>query len=108
MFDFDNSPIFVAPVPLCVPGAAQPWDVNFTFKHKGKKQLAEWVSGWPGRQDHDVLNDVIEGWDVKRKGEAVPYSITALADLLDRFPASNREIRDAYLREMTESKRKNS
>lgn len=107
MFDFDPAPTFTATVPLSVPGAPHPWDVPFTFRHKGKAALGDWVATWPERNDAQVLGDVIEGWGVKRKGVAVPYTPTTLADLLDRYPAAAREIRDAYMRELTESKRKN-
>lgn len=108
MFDFHPAPTFTALVPLSAPGTADPWDVSFTFRHKGRRQIAEWVASWPGRPDEDILAEVIEGWDVKRKGTPVPYTKTALSELLDGYPAAAREIRDAYLRELTESKRKNS
>jgi hypothetical protein len=108
MFDFIPAPVFAGIVGLSVPGQAAAWDVEFQFRHKGKKALAAWVDSWVGRGDEDILADVIEGWAVKRGGEHVPYTKTALAELLDAYPAAAKEIRDSYLRELTESKRKNS
>lgn len=107
MFDFDPSPTFSAPVDLSAPGDSEPWKVPFTFRHKGKRQLAEWVASWSGRPDDEILAEVIEAWEVKRKGVLVSYNRTALSELLDAYPAAAKEIRDAYLRELMESKRKN-
>jgi hypothetical protein len=41
------------------------------------------------------------------KGEDVPFSTTALRDLLENYPAAHGEIFKTYLRELTEAKRKN-
>jgi hypothetical protein len=40
-------------------------------------------------------------------GKDVPYTLTALSDLLENYSASQGEIFRAYLRELTEAKRKN-
>ncbi|MCC2673290.1 MAG: hypothetical protein K0R58_237 [Ramlibacter sp.] len=112
MFDFVAQPTFSADVPLSAPGRPEPWLVPFEFNHKGRKQLEAWRATWVSadgvaRSDEDILADVIKSWGVKRAGELVPFTKTALADLLDTYPTAAREIRDAYLRELTESKRKN-
>ena len=110
MFKLNPSPTFVAQVPLSVPGMPEPLDIAVTFKHKNKTALKAWMAGASGKDDAVVLNEVISGWSGLQDdaGAEVPYSITSLTELLNNYAASHGELFRAYLRELTEAKRKNS
>ena len=109
MFQVNPNPTFSAAVELSVPGVVQPLEVQFTFKHKGKKELTGWIADAPQKDDASVLSEVIVGWSGMKDsaGADVAYSFTALSDLLDAYPASHGEIFRTYLNELTASKRKN-
>lgn len=107
MFNLNPSPTFKAPVPLSVPGLQQPLEVSFTFRHKTKTALDDWLKRFMETPGHEVLGEVIEGWDMRRNGEPVPFSLTALAELCESYTPARGEISDTYLIELTRAKRKN-
>lgn len=108
MFNLDPNPTFTAPVPLSVPGLQQPLEVNFTFKHLTRTALEKWLSRYVKKRSHEVLAEVVTDWEIKRNGEAVPYSVSALAELCEAYTPARGEISDKFLAELTEAKRKNS
>lgn len=107
MFNLNPSPTFKAPVPLSVPGVAKPLEVVFTFKHKTRTAMEKWLAHYLSSPTVDVLDEVIADWDLKRDGVAVPYSFSALAELVESYTPSMGEISDAYIVELTRAKRKN-
>lgn len=109
MFRLNPDPTFTARVPLSVPGVEKPLLVAFVFKHKTKAGVEAWLTGMVGKADVDALHEVIAGWSdvVDTAGEQVPYSHTALHDLLQNYPAAKGEIFEAYLGELTKAKAKN-
>lgn len=110
MFKINPKPTFKADVQLTVIGSAEPATLVVTFKHKGRKALADWVAlpkkmaeaGTPVK-DADYLNEVIADWE----GPDLPYSIEALDQLLDAYQPSGQELFEAYIRALTESRAKN-
>jgi len=109
MIKIAPNPVFQCRVAISAPGVEIPLEFGITFRHKTKDAVAAWIGGTTGRADVDVLADVIEDWSdvVGADGSAVTYSAAALSDLLQNYPAAHQEIFRAYLRELTESKRKN-
>jgi hypothetical protein len=109
MFQLQPNPTFTAAVPLTVPGLPEPIEVQVVFRHQGKTALGAWISAAHGQPDSAVLHQVIESWSgvTDPAGAPVPYSITRLGELLDHYPSAHGEFFRAYLRELTESKRKN-
>lgn len=110
MFKLQANPTFAAPVPLTVPGLPEPLVVTIIFRHKNRASLKAWMQGGVGKDAAALLHELIVDWSGVQgpDGEVVPYSLTALATLLgDYWPAMD-EITDAYLRELKESKTKNS
>lgn len=98
MFRLVPEGTFVAPVKLTVPGKDAKALVQFTFAHKGKKALRTWIEASADRQDPDFLGEVVLGWQGVESpgGEPVPFTAQAFEQLLDAYPASAREIFDAY------------
>jgi len=109
MFQLDPAPTFEVVVPISAPGKAAGLDLTVTFRHKRKTAIAEWISTARGRTDVEILGEVIHGCVRMHdgKGEDVPYSSDALGTLLENYPAAKDDLFNAYLRELTEAKRKN-
>lgn len=107
MFNLCPSPTFTAPVPLSVPGLREPLEVNFTFKHLPRTALEKWINRYVSAPGHEALAEVITGWDMRRDGQAVDYSVSALAELCEAYTPARGEISDAYILELTRAKRKN-
>lgn len=107
MFNLNASPTFKAPVPLSVPGLKQPLEVEFTFRHKKRTALQAWLDRWTVSPTHELLAEVVDGWALHRDGEPVPYSVSALAELVETYTPARGEISDAYLIELSRAKRKN-
>lgn len=109
MFRLTPNPTFTAKVFLSVPGAEKAQPVPFTFKHKGRTAMVEWLATSPGTPDADVLDKVITDWGVvDGDGQPVKYSRDALAELLENYPAARFEIFNAYVDELSKAKAKNS
>lgn len=108
MFKLNPNPTFLAAVALSVPGLSQPVEIQVTFKHKNKAALDAWMKT-TNKNDAEILSEIIESWSGIKddKGDEVPYSMTALTDLLSNYPVAHTEFCRAYLRELTEAKRKN-
>jgi hypothetical protein len=107
MFNLNPAPTFQAAVGLSVPGVAQPLEVQFTFKHKTRTAVQKWAEAWVSKPSAETLSEVITGWDLRKDGEPVPYSFSALAELLEAYTPASVEISEAYLLELTRAKRKN-
>lgn len=109
MFKLNPAPTFVAPVPLSVPGLPEPVNVTVTYRYKNKAALSAWLNAMTGKDNVALLHEVIDGWAgiSDAAGADVPYSLTALTDLLANYSAAHNELFHAYLRELTEAKTKN-
>lgn len=107
MFNLNPSPTFKAAVSLSVPGQEQPLEVYFTFRHKTRSAVEQWAKTFLQNPGADALAEIIVGWDLRQDGEPVPYSHTALAELIENYTPARGEISDAYLIELTRAKRKN-
>ena len=107
MFKLNPAPEFDAPVPLSMPGVADPVEVQFRFRNKDKDNLAAWIER-ATTLDAALLHEVIVGWAVKDDlGADQPYNLGALQQLLRNYPAATHEIFRSYVAESAKSKRKN-
>lgn len=108
LFRLSPAPTFTAPIQITRPGEPV-GEITFTFRHQSRPDLSAWIAGAKGRQDIDVLMDVVCGWagPVDDTGAAVPFSKDALLALLADYHAATREIYMGYLRAIGESRIKN-
>lgn len=108
LFRINPKPTFKAVVSLSLPGGDSA-AIEFEFRHKPRKELKSWVEATVGRSDLDALAEVVAGWSgvADESGALVRYSVDALDQLLDNYPAASKEIYAAYLRELTEARAKN-
>ncbi len=109
MFKINPAPTFTVAVPLSVPGLPEPLEISITYRHKNREALAKYLADLAGKQHTAYLHEIIEGWSGIHgpDGEPLPYSLTALTDLLGNYSVAHAELLAAYTRELTEQKRKN-
>lgn len=110
MFKLVPEPTFTAAVALSVPGQAERLEVKFTFKHKNRTALQVWINSASSKKDYELLGEVMVSWSglYDAAGEPVPYSLTALTDLIENYGTAHVEIYKTYFDELTKSKEKNS
>lgn len=110
------NPTFWAPVRITVPGQDQPALIELQFRHLGKQALRSWVeSGRVPNADGSVptdaqwLGQVVVGWSgpVDEAGAPAAFTPTVFAAVLDAYATAGREIYDAYLAALSESRAKN-
>lgn len=58
------NPTFKARVGIPVPGEKDPTYVVFTFKHRNKTDLQDWLE-LRGRSDLDMFMEMVTGWDIE-------------------------------------------
>lgn len=109
MFKIIPNPVFSASVPLTVPGQDASGVIEIEFRHKGRKELAAWIDAVKGKQDAELLAEVINGWSgvQDKDGAEAAYTPALLAQLLDTYPPAGGELFSAYLKALTESRVKN-
>ncbi len=109
MFKIVPNPVFAAAVALTVPGQAASGTIEVDFRHKGRKELAAWIEAVNGKQDAELLAEVINGWSgvQDKDGAELAYTPAMLAQLLDTYPPAGGELFSAYLKALTESRVKN-
>lgn len=107
MFNINPAPTFRAGVPLSVPGVPRPLEVVFVFRHKTRTAVQKWAAAYLENPAAETLAEVIEGWELRKDGELVPYSFTALAELIETYTPARGEIADTYITELTRAKQKN-
>jgi hypothetical protein len=94
---------FAGSAEIPVPGQ-EPARVSMTWRHKGREALQAWVNSAVGRDDVDVLAEVIASWGPEIDE---PFSREALARLLDAYPGAAQALFWAYRKDLTEGRRKN-
>lgn len=108
MFKIDPAPTFECDVALTLPGKQQTATLPLTFRHKTKRELAAFLNPAKPRTDIELLSEIIVGWGVENAQEQpVKYSAEALEHLLDQYPSAALQIHEAYVRELSEARRKN-
>lgn len=102
MFKLDPNPTFEARVSGFVPG--RPGDcLVVTFRHQTAEQFAAWHASFADKTVEELLLDVIHSWrDAPRE-----FSVDALRETNNRYPAFVPALLDTYRRELFEARTKN-
>lgn len=108
MFIIQPNPEFEFDVQLRQPGGEHK-ALRLRARWMPQSATARWLENAGGRDDADILAEVIVGWAgvAERDGAAMPFSRDALAVLLDNYHGAAREIFSAYLSELRGAKEKN-
>jgi len=95
MFQIQPNPTF--DLKVTIPTPAGNGEIKFTFKHKGRKALQDFLKdlqeGEEKSDDASLLLDIVSGWD----GIDAKFSKEAFGTLLDNYPSAARAIMDAYV-----------
>lgn len=105
-FELIPNPTFPFKVEIREPGSETCRSLPLIGKHKGRKALKAWIESAKDRDDVEFLMDVLDGWEVRRAGVAVPFNADTLGELLDEWPSAGDAIYQGYLKELTEARRK--
>jgi len=107
-FRIVSAPSFRAVVLITRLGEDKPGSLAITFKCLTQTGVKAWIAGAnaEGMNDPKWLDEVIESWEGPEdmEGNPVPYSLAALQELCETFPASAREIYRAYMDKRMESR----
>lgn len=107
MFKIAPNPTFWATVSLTVPGSDAPANIDIEFRHFGQKALAA-LFRQDNATDLELLPALIADWrGVEGDNGAVKFSIEALTQVLDNYPAAAVEMFTAYRRALMDSRIKN-
>lgn len=104
------NPTFRARVQLTVPGEPDA-AIEFVFRHKSPKALTEWHQTFGDKTSAEALSEVVEKWAggvIDENGDEVPYTPENFALFLAAHAPRAEELLETYLREVFESRRKNS
>lgn len=110
MFKIIAAPTFTCDVRLSRPDADEAVLISCTWRHKGTRELQQWLAGGADAADEAAfLDQVLADWSrvVDADGRPVPYGREALAALLATFPSAGRELVQAYYRRLTDARAKN-
>lgn len=107
MFQIQPNPTF--DVDVTIPTPSGNGKLKITFKHKGRKELQQFLKDLQNEADANeevddskVLLDVVKGWD----GVDQKFSAEAFASLLNNYPSAPRAIMDAYVQALLDGKEK--
>lgn len=96
---FKPNPTFKAKVAIPAAGG-ESIEVEFTFRHRGKKALDAFAEEIRELPDDQALMLMIDDWS--DMGE--PFGAEALAQLIDDYPAAAFAITRAYFRELLQAR----
>lgn len=105
------NPVFIAPIPFTVAGEEEPTVVEFEFRHKSPEALKAWVAGFGSRDTATALGEVVVRWTggvEDESGEPVIFTTENFRRFLAAHGPRSEDILRGYIRELTESRQKNS
>ena len=95
------NPTFKAKVGIPMAGG-EAVPVEFTFKHRTKTALDEWIKTCSGKSDTESFMEMVEGWDLEE-----PFSKENVDVLLENYIGASVETYRAYVDELIKHKEKN-
>ncbi len=105
MFRLDPQPTFPATVQISQPGGGQ-LPLRLVFRHQTSTQLKEFLAA-QGLSNSQMLERMVAGVHADDKPADMADAVF-LERVLEAYPASASDILRTYLRELTESRVKNS
>jgi len=99
--NLNAAPTFKKEVEIPVAGG-KPAFVEFTFKHRTRDDLKDFIEALSGREDVEVLIDIATGWDLDD-----PFGKESLEKLVQNYTGAARAVIEVYLAEMAGARVKN-
>ena len=111
MIRLKAKPTFAFKVDIMEPGEDSPSRVTFIGKHKRQSELTEWAERAKDMkgQDAPFLLEAIAGWEgvCDEQGKAIPFTADDFAEFLDIHPGSGFAIFQAFVVELSATRKKN-
>lgn len=104
MFKLEPAPTFEVDVVIPQPGG-EARTLSVTFKHKGRRELAQWLDALGAAKpedEHKVVHQVLAAWDADK-----PLAEASVAQLLDAHHSAGRALVEAYVSALAEARTKN-
>lgn len=95
------APTFMAPVKIPVAGA-DPVEAIFTFKHRTRTQLDEFMKSRAGKSDTETFMEMVEGWNID-----LPFTKENIDTLIENYLGTPLATYRAYIEELVQAKAKN-
>lgn len=95
------NPTFPATVEIPIAGG-ESVKVRFTFKHRTKKELEEWIKTREGRSDLESFTSMVEGWDLEDA-----FTPENIEELLENYIGTALATYFVYIDELVKAKAKN-
>jgi len=92
------NPTFLAKVGIPVAGGASV-DVLFTFKHRTKTELVEFVSTRQDKSDQETFLEMVTGWDLEDA-----FTPENVKELLENYIGAALAVYEAYKTELIKAK----
>lgn len=97
----EANPTFEALVPVPIPGAGTV-DVKFTFKHRTRKAVKEWLDADKNADDVAMVQSVATSWELDDA-----FNAENIAKLCDNYAGAGLAIVQTYLDELRGARAKN-
>ncbi|SER52324.1 MULTISPECIES: phage tail assembly chaperone [Pseudomonas] len=101
LFKLDPNPTFDALVAIPVPGGSKA-DVKFTFKHRSKTELEDFLSTNKDMDDTTLVKSIADGWELDDE-----FNDENIGRLLNNYIGAGSAIYVKYLEELYQAKRLN-
>ncbi|WP_312272230.1 phage tail assembly chaperone [Pseudomonas sp.] len=101
LFKLDPNPTFDALVAIPMHGGGTA-DVKFTFKHRSKTELEEFLSTNKDMDDLTLVKSIATGWELEDE-----FSDENIQELLNNYIGAGSAIYVKYLEELYQAKRLN-
>lgn len=100
-FNLSIAPTFKAKVAIAVPGGKTD-EIQFTFKHRSKDDLKEFLDSLADKEDITLITDVASGWELDDA-----FDEDSLEKLTQNYPGSALAIFQTYMAELSGARAKN-
>jgi len=100
-FSLNPSPTFKAVVAIPVPGG-KAVDIEFVFKHRPREEFKEFMDSMEGRDDVELMMDIVSGWDLEDA-----FNAENIEKLTQNYLGSGHAVVEKYISELTRVRAKN-
>ncbi|MGE8449103.1 MAG: phage tail assembly chaperone [Pseudomonadales bacterium] len=97
-FTLNPNPTFKHKVPMPIPGGAFV-NVEFTFKHRGKEEFADFLEKAKDMEDTDLVLSVASGWELEEA-----FDKDNVEQLVENYVGAARAIFTAYMDEIVKAR----
>jgi putative N-acetylmannosamine-6-phosphate epimerase len=95
------APLFKAKVKIPVAGAAAV-EVDFTFKHRTKKDLDLFLKALTDKKEEDIILEMVTTWELDE-----PLNAENVAVFLENYMSAGAAILESYVSELYKAREKN-